>query len=180
MGKVNSQRNQCSSYRFDLYSCISYLAIRIYQQRFSVGTQRWLSSDFTISFKVPLNSFADSLKQLGDDPWWLVVAALSYCSGSWYHIQPALIIIGGAVLGLVRYGVVETLMTLQQFSDVPGIISDCLHVIQSNTAALYRNHILDKSILEALLYPIIAYMQVQSHKAFGARYIVIFESQMEY
>lgn len=43
---------------------------------------------------------------LADDPWWVVVTATSYVGGYWFNVSPPVAIILGAVLGLVRYGVV--------------------------------------------------------------------------
>jgi len=44
---------------------------------------------------------------LADDPWWVVVSAASYTGGRWFGVAPAVAIVGGAGLGLVRYGVVR-------------------------------------------------------------------------
>lgn len=44
---------------------------------------------------------------LANDPWWVVVTATSYVGGCWFGVSPPLACILGAVLGLVRYGVVE-------------------------------------------------------------------------
>ncbi|KAI0469054.1 chromate transporter-domain-containing protein [Xylaria cf. heliscus] len=44
---------------------------------------------------------------LANDPWWVVVTATSYVGGSWFNLKAPVAIILGAVLGLVRYGVVE-------------------------------------------------------------------------
>ncbi|KAK4178646.1 chromate transporter-domain-containing protein [Triangularia setosa] len=46
-------------------------------------------------------------KSLADDPWWVVVTAGSYVGGAWFGVEPPVACIFGAVLGLVRYGVVE-------------------------------------------------------------------------
>jgi len=46
-------------------------------------------------------------RSLGDDPWWLVVAAASFVFGRWYNVSPPVTIIAGAVMGLIRYGVVS-------------------------------------------------------------------------
>ncbi|KAI1178378.1 chromate transporter-domain-containing protein [Nemania sp. FL0916] len=43
---------------------------------------------------------------LANDPWWVVVTATSYVGGSWFNLSPPVAIVLGAVLGLVRYGVV--------------------------------------------------------------------------
>ncbi|GLI73622.1 hypothetical protein PoHVEF18_001842 [Penicillium ochrochloron] len=45
-------------------------------------------------------------KSLGDDPWWVVVTATSYVDGRYFGIAAPLAILLGAVLGLIRYGVV--------------------------------------------------------------------------
>jgi chromate transport protein ChrA len=44
---------------------------------------------------------------LANDPWWVVVTATSYVGGAWFGLSPPVAIIIGAVLGLVRYGVVS-------------------------------------------------------------------------
>lgn len=44
---------------------------------------------------------------LGNDPWWVVVTATSFVGGRWYGMSPPVAIVLGAVLGLVRYGVVS-------------------------------------------------------------------------
>jgi chromate transport protein ChrA len=43
---------------------------------------------------------------LANDPWWVVVTATSYVGGCWFGVSPPLACVLGAVLGLVRYGVV--------------------------------------------------------------------------
>ena len=45
-------------------------------------------------------------RSLGDDPWWLVVAAANYVFGRWYRVSPPITIIAGALMGLLRYVVV--------------------------------------------------------------------------
>jgi chromate transport protein ChrA len=45
-------------------------------------------------------------KSLGDDPWWVVVTATAYVGGRYFGLSAPLAIFVGAVLGLVRYGVV--------------------------------------------------------------------------
>lgn len=44
---------------------------------------------------------------LGRDPWWVVVAAVSYSVTAWWAVPPAMAIVGGAVGGLCWYGVVN-------------------------------------------------------------------------
>jgi hypothetical protein len=46
-------------------------------------------------------------KSLAEDPWWVVVTATSYVGGAWYGVSPPLAIVLGAVLGLIRYAVVD-------------------------------------------------------------------------
>jgi chromate transport protein ChrA len=45
-------------------------------------------------------------RSLADDPWWVVVAALTYAESAWFGVPPALAIVIGAVLGLGWYGAV--------------------------------------------------------------------------
>ena len=45
-------------------------------------------------------------KSLGDDPWWVVVTATSYVGGRWFGLIPPMAIVLGAIMGLIRYGVV--------------------------------------------------------------------------
>ncbi|ERS97561.1 hypothetical protein HMPREF1624_05732 [Sporothrix schenckii ATCC 58251] len=54
-----------------------------------------------------LNQSAQQGESLGDDPWWLVVAATSFVFGRWYGLSPPVTILAGAVMGLIWYGVVS-------------------------------------------------------------------------
>jgi len=45
-------------------------------------------------------------RSLGDDPWWVVVAASSYVGGFWFGISAPLAVALGALLGLARHGAV--------------------------------------------------------------------------
>ncbi|KAK3499425.1 chromate transporter-domain-containing protein [Neurospora hispaniola] len=45
-------------------------------------------------------------KSLGADPWWVVVTATSYVGGRWFKLKAPVAIILGAIMGLIRYGVV--------------------------------------------------------------------------
>jgi chromate transport protein ChrA len=47
-------------------------------------------------------------KSLGDDPWWVVVGVTSYVGGMWFGVAPPVAILLGAVMGLVRFGVVSS------------------------------------------------------------------------
>jgi chromate transport protein ChrA len=47
-------------------------------------------------------------RSLGDDPWWVVVTATSYVGGMWFKLNAPLAIVLGAVMGLIRYGVVSS------------------------------------------------------------------------
>jgi chromate transport protein ChrA len=44
---------------------------------------------------------------LADDPWWVVVTATSYVGGYWFGLNAPMAIILGAIMGLIRYGVVN-------------------------------------------------------------------------
>jgi chromate transport protein ChrA len=50
---------------------------------------------------------SESGQSLGNDPWWVVVTATSYVGGRWFALNPPLAIILGAIMGLIRYGVVR-------------------------------------------------------------------------
>jgi len=56
-----------------------------------------------IGYLVPQNSRGQSLAL---EPWWVVVAAVTYAESAWFKVPPALAIISGAVLGLCWYGAV--------------------------------------------------------------------------
>ncbi|KAH8725998.1 chromate transporter [Phaeosphaeriaceae sp. PMI808] len=45
-------------------------------------------------------------QSLAVEPWWVVVAAVTYAESAWFNIPPALAIVLGAVLGLCWYGAV--------------------------------------------------------------------------
>lgn len=45
-------------------------------------------------------------KSLAQEPWWVVVAAVTYAETAWFSVPPAFAIILGAVLGLGWYGAV--------------------------------------------------------------------------
>ncbi len=45
-------------------------------------------------------------KSLAEEPWWVVVAAVTYAETAWFNVPPAVAIVLGAVLGLGWYGVV--------------------------------------------------------------------------
>jgi hypothetical protein len=40
------------------------------------------------------------------NPWWVVVAAITYAESAWFGVPPPLAIASGAVLGLCWYGTV--------------------------------------------------------------------------
>ena len=44
---------------------------------------------------------------LGTEPWWVVVAVLTYTSVAWFGVETFVSIIGGAILGLCWYGAVK-------------------------------------------------------------------------
>ena len=43
-------------------------------------------------------------RSLADEPWWVVVAAVTYAESKWFGVPPAAGILGGGLLGLVWYG----------------------------------------------------------------------------
>ncbi|KAI0379347.1 chromate transporter-domain-containing protein [Hypomontagnella monticulosa] len=45
-------------------------------------------------------------KSLGEDPWWVVITATSYVGGSWFGLPAPLAIILGAIMGLIRCGII--------------------------------------------------------------------------
>lgn len=47
-------------------------------------------------------------KSLGAEPWWVVVTATSYVGGYWFNVSPPVVIVVGAVMGLVWYGVIAS------------------------------------------------------------------------
>ncbi|KAK0653126.1 chromate transporter-domain-containing protein [Cercophora newfieldiana] len=55
---------------------------------------------------VGLLSGEEPARSLGEDPWWMVVAAGNYVLGRWYGVSPPVTIVGGAFMGLIRYVVV--------------------------------------------------------------------------
>lgn len=46
-------------------------------------------------------------QSLGNDAWWLVVAAVAFCSNEWYGVPAAVSILIGGVLGIARWGVIK-------------------------------------------------------------------------
>jgi chromate transport protein ChrA len=56
-----------------------------------------------IGYLTPESSDGTSLAR---EPWWVVVATLTYAETAWFGVPPAVAIIFGAVLGLGWYGAV--------------------------------------------------------------------------
>lgn len=56
-----------------------------------------------IGYLTPLSSQGETL---ASEPWWVVVAAVTYSSSAWFGVPPALAIVAGAVLGLLWYAAV--------------------------------------------------------------------------
>jgi chromate transport protein ChrA len=56
-----------------------------------------------IGYLTPTKSNGQSLAL---EPWWVVVAALTYAESAWFNVPPALAILVGGVLGLAWYGAV--------------------------------------------------------------------------
>jgi chromate transport protein ChrA len=55
-----------------------------------------------IGYLTPESSNGQSL---ANEPWWVVVAAVTYAETAWFNIPPAFAIVFGAILGLGWYGV---------------------------------------------------------------------------
>lgn len=49
---------------------------------------------------------ASNGQSLAKEPWWVVVAAITYAENAWFKVPPAIAILFGAVLGLCWYGAV--------------------------------------------------------------------------
>ncbi|KAI5862478.1 chromate transporter-domain-containing protein [Durotheca rogersii] len=66
---------------------------------------------YTAVYRIWLVGYLDegfqSGRSLGDDPWWVVVTTTAYVGGRYYGLSAPVVIILGAALGLVRYGVVS-------------------------------------------------------------------------
>ena len=45
-------------------------------------------------------------QSLAKEPWWVVVAAVTYAESAWFNVPPALAIVIGAVFGLCWDGAV--------------------------------------------------------------------------
>ncbi|KAJ5781952.1 uncharacterized protein N7518_010435 [Penicillium psychrosexuale] len=45
-------------------------------------------------------------QSLGKEPWWVVVAAVTYAGSAWFNVPPAMAIVMGAILGLCWFGAV--------------------------------------------------------------------------
>lgn len=56
-----------------------------------------------IGYLTPSNSAGQSL---ANNPWWVVVAAVTYAESAWFGVSPPVAIMIGAVLGLCWYGAV--------------------------------------------------------------------------
>ena len=44
---------------------------------------------------------------LGQEPWYLVIAAIAFCGNQWYSVPAPVAILIGGVLGLVRFAIVK-------------------------------------------------------------------------
>jgi chromate transport protein ChrA len=56
-----------------------------------------------IGYLTPEQSSGQSLAL---EPWWVVVATLTYAESAWFNVPPAIAIVFGGVLGLTWYGAV--------------------------------------------------------------------------
>lgn len=66
---------------------------------------------YTAVYRIFLVGYIDegfqSGRSLGDDAWWVVTMATSYAGGRWFKVSAPLAILLGAVMGLLRYAVVD-------------------------------------------------------------------------
>ncbi|KAH7308480.1 chromate transporter-domain-containing protein [Stachybotrys elegans] len=66
---------------------------------------------YTAVFRIWMVGYIDegfqSGRSLGDDPWWVVVTATAYIGGRYYGLGAPFAILLGAVMGMVRYGIVS-------------------------------------------------------------------------
>jgi chromate transport protein ChrA len=46
-------------------------------------------------------------RSLAEEPWWVVVAAVTYVGTAWFKVPPAIAIVFGAILGLAWFGAVS-------------------------------------------------------------------------
>ncbi|KAK9372077.1 chromate transporter-domain-containing protein [Lipomyces chichibuensis] len=53
-----------------------------------------------------LTADSGSGQSLGLEPWWVVVAVITYAESAWFKVPPAAAIVAGGVLGLCWYGAV--------------------------------------------------------------------------
>jgi chromate transport protein ChrA len=42
---------------------------------------------------------------LGQEPWFLVIAAVAFCGNQWYHIPAPVAIVFGGAFGLIRFAI---------------------------------------------------------------------------
>ncbi|KAL2869764.1 chromate transporter [Aspergillus lucknowensis] len=57
-----------------------------------------------IGYLTPLRSEGDSLAR---EPWWVVIAAVTYAESAWFRVPPAVAIVCGAALGVIWFAVVR-------------------------------------------------------------------------
>ncbi|KAM0326207.1 hypothetical protein ACHAQA_006804 [Verticillium albo-atrum] len=66
---------------------------------------------YTAVYRIYLVGYIDegfqSGRSLGDDPWWVVVTATAFVGGRYFGLAAPFAILLGAVMGLIRYGVVS-------------------------------------------------------------------------
>ncbi|MCJ1402529.1 hypothetical protein MMC11_005749 [Xylographa trunciseda] len=53
-----------------------------------------------------LTSTTNSGQSLGNEPFWLLIAAVTYAANAWFGVPPAVAIVSGGILGLCWYGAV--------------------------------------------------------------------------
>ena len=54
-----------------------------------------------------LTATANTGQSLGENPFWIAVAAVTYAGSKWFRVPPVAAIVCGAILGLCWYGVVN-------------------------------------------------------------------------
>ena len=54
-----------------------------------------------------LSANASQGQSLGMEPFWVVVAAITYAENAWFRVPPAIAIAIGGILGLCWYAVIQ-------------------------------------------------------------------------
>jgi chromate transport protein ChrA len=72
-----------------------------------------------IGYLTPRESAGVSLAR---EPWWVVVAAVTYAEAAWFKVPPALAIVVGAILGLCWFGVVRPGGGMWEINSPAGLV----------------------------------------------------------